>query len=109
MYRLRLKQTAKHNKSKRPDNKPDGNISVLSLKDTPNNPQVEAASEMRKFVLANPDIIFTTAAKSHVTVTLDKNYYLNKMFLLDNKSYITIKKDPTKKLININLHSLLTR
>ena len=57
-------------------------------------------SDTRVFLSAHPNIVFTLADKGNVTVAMDRDAYKNKMTALlgDSDTYVSIKKDPTKKL-----------
>ena len=71
---------------------------------------IRAMNELKTFTRNNPDVIFTRADKGNVTVALDKTTYLNKMSALlnDKDTYMIVKKDPIRKIIN-GLHDLLAR
>lgn len=75
-----------------------------------NNDLIEASLSTRRFVRENSNIIFTKADKSNVTVALDKNIYLSKMttLLADNNTYLIVKMNLTRKIIN-NMVNLRTR
>ncbi|KMQ88955.1 hypothetical protein RF55_11479 [Lasius niger] len=67
------------------------------------------ASITRKFMLYNPNVVFTRAYKGNITVALNRDNYIEKMthMLSDTNTYVPVKKDPTKSLIS-NLRKLLT-
>ena len=67
-------------------------------------------SDTRNFISEHSNIIFTHSDKGNVTVTLDKDAYLNKMttLLSDVDTYVLVNKDPTKKLTTA-LRSMLTK
>ena len=54
----------------------------------------------KKFLNDNPDIFFTKADKGNVTVCLKRSEYIIKMnnFLSDTSTYISIDKNPLRKL-----------
>ena len=56
--------------------------------------------DTRVFLSAHSNIVFTLADKGNVTVAMDRDAYKNKMTALlgDSDTYVSIKKDPTKKL-----------
>ncbi|XP_011859074.1 PREDICTED: uncharacterized protein LOC105556590 [Vollenhovia emeryi] len=66
------------------------------------------ANDTKRFLREHPEIIITRADKGHTTIAIDKDIYIEKMetLLNDKNTYITIKKDPTKKLIS-GLHKIL--
>jgi len=61
------------------------------------------------FLRDNDNIILTRADKGNITVALDRNNYINKIneMLSDNNTYMKVKKDPTKRIID-NLRRILT-
>ena len=68
------------------------------------------ASETRRFLEQNPNLILTRADKGNITVALDRDVYIYKMnaMLGDTETYPMIKRDPTRK-ITTSLRELLTR
>jgi len=60
------------------------------------------------FTKNNPDILFTRADKSNVTVVLQKNDYISRIenMLSDDNTYIAVNKDPLNKL-NRHTRSLI--
>jgi len=64
----------------------------------------------KKFIKDNPDIMFTRADKSNTVVAFDRVDYLNRMkaYLSDSDTYIRLKHNPVKKLLN-DLKTLLKR
>jgi len=62
----------------------------------------------QQFCRDNHKIIFTKVDKGNVTVTLDKNHYINEMndILKDVNTYMMVKKNPVKS-IERNLNNFL--
>ncbi|KYQ53643.1 hypothetical protein ALC60_02916 [Trachymyrmex zeteki] len=80
---------------------PLNNIISSPIFTSPKDKQLlKLESDTCKFISTHSDIMFTHADKGNVTVAMDKDTYINKMTTLlnDSDTYITIKKDPTKKL-----------
>jgi len=71
---------------------------------------LDAVSFTTKFIKDNPDISFTRADKGNTVVALDRVNYLNKMeaYLSDSDTYIRLKHNPVKTLLNY-LKTLLKR
>jgi len=71
---------------------------------------LDAVSSTKKFLKDNPNILFTKADKGNIVVALDKNEYIKNMetCLLDSDTYIKLKHNPIKKLLN-ELKTILKR
>jgi len=60
-----------------------------------------SVSSTKKFIVNNPDVIFTKADKGNTTVALDRMDYNKKMEinLSDNNTYILVQRNPINKII----------
>jgi len=60
-----------------------------------------SVSSTKKFIVNNPDVIFTKADKGNTTVALDRMDYIKKMEinLSDNNTYISVQRNPINKII----------
>jgi len=63
----------------------------------------------QQFLKNNDNIILIKADKGNITVALDRNNYINKIneMLSDNNTYMKVKKDSTKRIVD-NLRKILT-
>lgn len=87
------------------------NLANFSVKASPLDRKLtNAYLATNSFIKEHPYISFTRADKGNVTVAINKDEYILKMneILSDEKTYIKVSKDPTKKLIR-DLHSLLMK